>query len=58
MQILIIRKAFLEFECKFEPFERDLKHPNPNLKHLNQILIIQMQIRTLQARFEALECKL
>ena len=45
MQIRTIRKAFEAFRCKFEPFERDLKHSNANSK---RIRTIRMQIRTIR----------
>ena len=48
---------FEAFECKFEPFERDSKHPNSNLNDSKGIQSIRMQIQTIQNGFEAFECK-
>ena len=42
MQILTIRKGFETFECKFEPFERDLKDSNANSKYSKGIWNIRM----------------
>ena len=55
MQIQIIRKGFAAFESKFETFERDSKHSNPNWNHLKEIRAIQTQILTIQKGFEAFE---
>ena len=54
MQILSIWKGFEEYECKFEPFERDSKHSNAyskgfyhsnaNFNYLNDIWNIRIQI--------------
>ena len=49
MQIWTIREEFKAFECKFEPFERDLKHSK-------LIWSILMQIQAIQKGFEAFEC--
>ena len=43
MQILTIRKWFEVFECKFEPFENDLKDSNANVNHLKGIRSIQFE---------------
>ena len=47
MQILTIRKGFEELECKFEPFEKDLKHSYENSNASNEIRSIRMQIQTI-----------
>ena len=41
MQIWTIQKGFNAFECKFEPFEMDLKHSNANSNHSKGIWSIQ-----------------
>ena len=48
MQLLTIWKLFKEFKCKFEHFERDLKHSNAYSK----ILTIQMEIPTIWTIFK------
>ena len=65
MKIWTIRKGFeaLEskldeaFECKFEPFEWDMKFLNAISKNSKGIRSIRIQIRTIWKGFEALECK-
>ena len=56
MQILTIRKEFEAFECKFQPFERDSKHLNPNSNYSNEIRSIRMQIWTIQKGLKAFKC--
>ena len=58
MQIRTIRKGFEAIQCKFEPFERDLKQWNGNSKDSKRIRIIRMQIWTTENGLEAFECKL
>ena len=58
MQILTIRKGFEIFECKFEPFDRELKHSSANSNHLKGIRSIRVQILTIWKEFEAFEWKL
>ena len=58
MQILTIQKGFKAFECKFKPFERDLKHSNENSNISKAIQSISMQIRAIRKGLEAFECKL
>ena len=48
MQIRTIRKGFEAFEWKFEPFERDSKHSNPNSNRTKGIRSIRIQIRTIR----------
>ena len=57
MQIRTVQKIFKAFKCKFEPFERDLKHSNGNSNHSKGIRRIWIQIRTIRMGFEAFECK-
>ena len=68
MQIRTIWKGFKVFECKFEPFkrdsigifepfEKDLKHSNPNSNHSKVIRSIRIQIQTIWKGLEAFECK-
>ena len=57
IQILIIRKGFEAFECKFEPFERYSKHSNANSNHLKGIRSVEMQIPTIRKGFEAFKCE-
>jgi len=51
MQILTIQKGFETFECKFEPFEPNLKHLNANSNHSKGIQSIQMQNLTIREGF-------
>ena len=44
MQIGSIRKLLEAFECKFEPFERDLKHSNANSNHSKGFQSILMKL--------------
>ena len=53
MQIRSNRKGFKAFECKFEPFERDLKHSNANSSHSKGFQSIRMQILSIRKGFEA-----
>ena len=57
MEIQTIQKEFEAFECKFEPFERDLKCWNANSNHWKLIASIRMEIWTIWKEFEVLECK-
>ena len=57
MQIPTIRNGLEAFECKFYPFERNLKHSIANSNHWKGIRSIRMQIRTIWKGFEAFECK-
>ena len=50
--IRTIQTGLEAFECKFEPFERDLKLLNANSNLSNGIRSIQMQIWTTRTRFE------
>ena len=47
LQMGIIEKGFIAFECKFEPFKRDSKHSNANSNNSKGIRSIRMQIRTI-----------
>ena len=57
IQIRTIRNGFEAFECKFEPFQRDLKGSNSNSNHSKGIRSIRMQIRTIRKGFEGFKCK-
>ena len=57
MEIRTIQKGFKAFDRKFEPFEWDSKHSNPNLNHSKGIRSIRMEIRTIRMGFEAFEWK-
>ena len=57
MQIRTIRNGFKALECKFEPFERDLKHWNGNANNSKGIRSIQMQIRTFRKGLKAFKCE-
>ena len=50
MQIRTIRKGFEAFECKFESFERDMKHSNANFNHSKGIRRIRIEIQTTQSK--------
>jgi len=51
IKIVIIRKRFEEFDCKFYPFEKDLKYWNANLNNSKGIRSIRMQIVTIRKEF-------
>ena len=55
MQILTIRKGFEAFECKFEPFERDLKHSNAKSNHPKGSRTIPKGFETFESKFEPFE---
>ena len=64
MQIITIQKGFEAFECKFEQFQKDLKHSSTNSNHLNASFnysegfqSILMQIITIRKLFEAFDYK-
>ena len=57
MQIRTTRKGLEALKCKFEPFERDSKHSNPNSNHSKGIQSIRMQIRNTRKGLEAFDCK-
>ena len=55
MQIRTIRKGF---ECKFEPFERDLNHSKSNSNHSKQIRSILIPFEVFEYEFEPFDgCK-
>ena len=55
MQIQTIRTRFEAFECKFKPFERDLKHLNTKSKHSKGIQSLQIQNLNIPKGFELFE---
>ena len=57
MQILTVLKGFEAFECKFQPYEWDLKHSDVNSNYWEGILTIRMQILTIWKEFDMFECK-
>ena len=51
-----LKKGFKAFEWKFETFERDSKHSNPNSNYSKGTRSIRMQIQTIRkSKFELLE---
>ena len=55
MQIWTIRKGFKAFEFKLEPFERDSKSSNANLKHLNPNLNDLKGFEAFKSKFKPFE---